>query len=59
MPPKFPSPYLNDTKESDSIMQRVPMDNMGIGARKSGMPKSSSSEGMTVDHVGGTAGSRK
>ena len=38
---KIPGPYVNDTKQDDGIMEYVPMNTMGIGARMSGLPKGS------------------
>ena len=49
---RFPGPYIDSTKENDSIMKRVDLDKMDIGARGSGMPKDSKSEGMGLKHVG-------
>lgn len=56
---KFPGPYVNQCKESDPIMERVPLDTMDIGARKSGMPTSADakSDGMGIKHV--ESGARK
>ena len=51
---RFPGPYINDVKAEDPIMKRVDQDNLEIGARPSGMPKSVKSEGSIV-HVGETA----
>lgn len=56
---KFPGPYINDVKAADPIMKRVDPDNLDIGARNSGMPKSVKSE-ATISHVGESAsGTRK
>lgn len=57
-PQKFPSPYLNDCKQDNSVMEYIDMDKTGIGARASGLPKGDElkSEGMTIAHVGGSAG---
>lgn len=54
---KFPGPYVNSTKENDPIMERVPLETMDIGARKSGMPTTADakSEGMSIKHVEGGA----
>jgi len=55
--PRFPGPYLNDTKANDPIMERVPMDMSGIGANAAGLPKGGvNSGGMTIKHVGGSLG---
>lgn len=58
---QFPRPYVNDVpKESDTkIMETVPFDRMGIGARPSGLPKDGvNAPGMNLDHVGGSAGKK-
>lgn len=55
---KFPKAYVNDVKK-DSMMEYVPFPHTGIGSRASGTPKSSKSEGMGLEHVGGTAGGSK
>lgn len=54
---KFPQHYVNDTpKEGDrSLMEYVDFDNLGIGARKSGMPKSASEGPKPLEHVGSDA----
>ena len=50
---KFPGPYVNTTNADDPMMERVPMPTMGIGARPSGLPKSSEvkRDGMTIRHT--------
>jgi hypothetical protein len=54
---RFPSPYLNDVKANDPIMERVPMDSMDIGANSAGMPKGGINSGnMTIKHIGGGLG---
>jgi hypothetical protein len=59
-PGKFPGPYINDVKKDDSVMEYVPMDDMGIGARKSGLPAQSDvkRDSMSIQHVGGSAGQK-
>lgn len=49
---RFPGPYVNSTKQDDSIMKYVGFDKTDIGARSSGQPKGDvlSSE-MGIDHV--------
>lgn len=47
------NPYVNDTRETDPLIMRVPMDTMDIGARPSGLPKVGKN-GMTIQHVGGS-----
>lgn len=56
---RFPKAYDQHVKRDDSMMVYVPMDNMGIGARKSGMPASASQGPKGLEHVGGTAASNK
>jgi hypothetical protein len=55
---KFPGPYVNTCKIDDPIMIRVNLDKMDIGARSSGMPKGGLSNGMSLDHVGSSAGKK-
>lgn len=55
---RTPTPYVNDVKKDDGLMEYVPMDTMGIGARRSGMPRSASEGPRSIDHVGGTDGNR-
>jgi hypothetical protein len=59
MADRFPKPYVNSAKKDDALMEYVPMDTLSIGARKSGMPKSTKEDKMGLDHVGGTAGGSK
>lgn len=53
---KFPGPYVADISETDPLVKKIDQDNMDIGARPSGMPKDVKSDGLTISHVGGTAG---
>lgn len=54
---RFPGPYLNDTKASDPLMERVPMDTFGVGGEAAGLPKGSvNAEQMKLRHVGGDLG---
>lgn len=54
---KIPGPYVNDVpKESDPMMVIVPMQTMGIGARRSGLPGAASTGPGSISHVGGSAG---
>jgi hypothetical protein len=55
---RFPKPYVGDVKKDDALLVYVPMDTMGIGARKSGMPKEASSGPKSLEHVGGSASKR-
>lgn len=58
----FPRAYVDSVKQDDKTMEYVnggDFSKMGIGARKSGIPKGSdapTSGGMNIDHVGKTAG---
>ena len=55
---KFPKPYINTVKKDDSTMVYVKsFDNLDIGARPSGQPKSVSSGPKSIEHVGGTTSS--
>ena len=60
-PGKFPGPYMNDCKESDPMIKRVPMKTTDIGSRKVSIPSGSDakSENMGISHVGGSAGGSK
>ena len=57
----FPGPYKNDVPRegSDPMMEYPPFDKMGIGARASGTPKGGTNDIKSLDHVGGTTGSKK
>jgi len=52
----FLAPKYNECKESDPQIIRVPLDDMGFGARKSALPTSISGSAqdnsMTIKHVG-------
>ena len=55
----FPKPYINTITAEDSMIVRVPMKHLGIGARASGMPNSiADGESMKIQHVGGSKGSK-
>ena len=49
---KVPTPYVNDVKEDNSIMQYVDFPVMDIGARKSGIPNGSTNGIKSLQHVG-------
>lgn len=54
MATKFPGPYINDTKQDDSVMHYVndgDFSRTEIGARSSGMPKNIKNLN-SIDHVG-------
>ena len=52
----FPRPYTNMVpgEGAEQMMEYVPFDKLGIGARPSGKPKGSINAGdrMNIDHVG-------
>lgn len=48
---KVPTPYVNDVKQDDAIMNYVDFPVMGIGARKSGLPDSTNHI-KSLEHVG-------
>ena len=52
---KFPRPYVNTVKRDDALMEYVTFENLGIGARKSGMPKEASEGPKSLEHVGQSA----
>ena len=52
---KFPGPYIDECRVDDSIMVRVNIDKMEIGARSSGLPKDIKSSNGTISHVGNSA----
>ncbi len=54
---KFPRAYVNDVpaEGSSNIMEYVNFQNLGIGARKSGMPSKASEGPKSLEHVGNSA----
>jgi hypothetical protein len=54
---RFPKPYLNEIPEAGKApgIEYVPLHNMDIGARKSGMPDRASNGPGGISHVGGSA----
>lgn len=58
---RFPGPYKGDVPRegTEPIMETVPFDKMGIGARGSGLPKGGTNDVKSLDHVGGTTGGKK
>ena len=48
---KVPTPYVNDAKVDNSVMQYVDFDLMGIGARKSGLPTDGTNGIKSLEHV--------
>jgi len=55
---KIPGPYVFDTKEDNGIMEYVPFKTTGIGSRRSGLPAMASEGPMSLEHVGGSEGSK-
>lgn len=57
----FPKAYTNDVpREGDSkMMEYTSFPTMGIGARKSGLPKDGVNGAKSLDHVGSSATSGK
>jgi hypothetical protein len=55
----FPKPYLDTANIEDPIMKRVDVHKGEIGSRSSGLPQGVASEGMGIEHVGGSTGSNK
>lgn len=47
---KFPGPNYNQVIETDPQILQVPLESMGWGARKSGMPGSIKND-QTIKHV--------
>ena len=58
---RFPGSYVKDTpaEGSDRMMEYVPFENMGIGARASGKPKGTINGSGSLEHVGRTTGGGK
>jgi hypothetical protein len=60
---RFPRPYTNQVpaEGGEPMMQYVDFNRLGIGARSSGLPKGDAAPGgiRSLDHVGGSAGSKK
>ena len=58
---KFPRAYVDSVpaEGSSNIMEYVNFQNLGIGARKSGMPNMASDGPKGLDHVGGNASGGK
>lgn len=54
---KIPGPYQNSVKLDRGLMETVPFETMGIGARKSGLPNNNMNGTKSLDHVGGSQGS--
>lgn len=54
----FPKPYMDTASINDPIMKRVDVHRGEIGSRSSGMPKGLDNGGLSIEHVGGTTGSK-
>ena len=59
-PGKFPQANINDCVEDVPMIKRVPMRTTDIGSRKTSLPSGSEakSDMLSIDHVGGSAGSK-
>jgi hypothetical protein len=55
MAERFPRAYTSDVKRDDALMVYTSFDTMGIGARKSGLPKAASAGPKSIEHVGMSA----
>ena len=57
---RIPKPYQNDVPEEgeERVMEYTTFKTMGIGARRSGLPKDASQGPKSLDHVGGTTDKR-
>jgi hypothetical protein len=55
---QIPGPYVETVKEDKGLMIYPPDETMDIGARRSGMPRDASRGPKSIDHVGGSSGSR-
>jgi hypothetical protein len=56
---QIPRPYVSTVPDKpDPITETVDFVNMGIGARKSGMPKGGMNNVRSIEHVGGSAGKK-
>jgi hypothetical protein len=57
----FPKPYKNEVPKegSDGLMEYTSFPTMGIGARRSGLPKDNPNGIKSLDHVGGSAQGKK
>jgi hypothetical protein len=56
---RFPKAYTDQVRRDDNLMVYTSMDHMGIGARKSGTPKSASEGPHSLEHVGKNAAGGK
>ncbi len=59
MASRFPKAYVETVKRDDALMVYTTFDTMGIGARKSGLPKEASMGPKPIEHVGGAAQGKK
>lgn len=56
---RFPKAYTDAVRRDDSLMIYTSFDTMGIGARKSGTPKSASEGPKSIEHVGSSASGKR
>ena len=54
----FPGPYMSTAEIEDPLMKRVDVHHGEIGSRPSGMPTGLQTEGMSIEHVSGSAKGR-
>jgi hypothetical protein len=54
----FPKPYIDTASIEDPLMKRVDVHKGEIGSRSSGLPKGLENTGLSIEHVGGSSGSR-
>ena len=59
MSDRFPKAYTDAVKRDDALMVYPSFDHMGIGARKSGTPKSASEGPKSIEHVGSSASGKR
>ncbi len=55
---RIPGPYVNQASVDNGLCEYVPFDTLDIGARRSGMPGKASMGPKSIEHVGGSQGSR-
>lgn len=48
-------PYVSEPKQTDPMVEKVPVNSMDIGANAAGLPKTGRN-GMVLEHVGGAVG---
>ena len=55
---KIPGPYVHDIKKDEGLMEYIPTEVLGIGARRSGLPSEASMGPKNLEHVGVDYGTR-